>query len=148
MYVKHLQEYLDKFTNGRKGNAVSNAKIFIHVNGYLEEIKRIEVQEHAIGTPGAESIRVVLKPNKEERLIFPPGYIKDYKSLALARFVCASLIKRSLFSALRLSACRLRLSLRPSRLSLALVRFIPACISAVRFAPFIMINSYLCFPLT
>ena len=53
MYVKHLQEYLDKFTNGRKGNAVSNAKIFIHVNGYLEEIKRIEVQEHAIGTPGA-----------------------------------------------------------------------------------------------
>jgi hypothetical protein len=43
MYVKHLQEYLDKFTNGKKGNAVSNAKIFIYVNGYLEEIKRIEV---------------------------------------------------------------------------------------------------------
>jgi hypothetical protein len=39
MYVKHLQEYLDKFTNGKKGNAVSNAKIFIYVNGYLEEIK-------------------------------------------------------------------------------------------------------------
>jgi hypothetical protein len=38
MYVKHLQEYLDKFTNGKKGNAVSNAKIFIYVNGYLEEI--------------------------------------------------------------------------------------------------------------
>ena len=72
MYVKHLQEYLDKFTNGRKGNAVSNA------NGYLEEIKRIEVQEHAINTPGAESIRIVLKPQKEERLILPPGYIKDY----------------------------------------------------------------------
>jgi hypothetical protein len=45
MYVKHLQEYLDKFTNGKKGNAVSNAKIFIYVNGYLEEIKRIEVVE-------------------------------------------------------------------------------------------------------
>jgi hypothetical protein len=45
MYVKHLQEYLDKFTNGKKGNAVSNAKIFIYVNGYLEEIKRIEVHE-------------------------------------------------------------------------------------------------------
>ena len=26
MYVKHLQEYLEKFTNGRKGNAISNAK--------------------------------------------------------------------------------------------------------------------------
>jgi hypothetical protein len=48
MYVKHLQEYLDKFTNGKKGNAVSNAKIFIYVNGYLEEIKRIEVHEHAM----------------------------------------------------------------------------------------------------
>jgi hypothetical protein len=43
MYVKHLQEYLDKFTNGKKGNAVSNAKIFIYVNGYLE---RIEVEAH------------------------------------------------------------------------------------------------------
>ena len=78
MYVKHLQEYLDKFTNGKKGNAVSNAKIFIYVNGYLEEIKRIEVHEHAMSQPGAESIRIVLKPNREERLILPPGYIKDY----------------------------------------------------------------------
>jgi hypothetical protein len=69
MYVKHLQEYLDKFTNGKKGNAVSNAKIFIYVNGYLEEIKRIEVHEHAMSQPGAESIRIVLKPNREERLI-------------------------------------------------------------------------------
>jgi hypothetical protein len=75
MYVKHLQEYLDKFTNGKKGNAVSNAKIFIYVNGYLEEIKRIEVHEHAMSQPGAESIRIVLKPNREERLILPPGYI-------------------------------------------------------------------------
>jgi hypothetical protein len=66
MYVKHLQEYLDKFTNGKKGNAVSNAKIFIYVNGYLEEIKRIEVHEHAMSQPGAESIRIVLKPNREE----------------------------------------------------------------------------------
>jgi hypothetical protein len=71
MYVKHLQEYLDKFTNGKKGNAVSNAKIFIYVNGYLEEIKRIEVHEHAMSQPGAESIRIVLKPNREERLILP-----------------------------------------------------------------------------
>jgi hypothetical protein len=73
MYVKHLQEYLDKFTNGKKGNAVSNAKIFIYVNGYLEEIKRIEVHEHAMSQPGAESIRIVLKPNREERLILSRG---------------------------------------------------------------------------
>ena len=80
MFVKHLQEYLDKFTegnNGRRGNAVSNARIYIATNGgYLEEIKRIEV--HESNNPKDPSIRVVLKPNKEEKLILPPGYIKDY----------------------------------------------------------------------
>jgi hypothetical protein len=80
MFVKHLQEYLDKFTEGpqsRRGNAVSNARIYIATpNGYLEEIRRIEVHEST--TPGDTSIRVVLKPNKEEKLILPPGYIKDY----------------------------------------------------------------------
>jgi hypothetical protein len=49
VYVKHLQEYLGKFTegnNGRQGNAVSDAKIYIMTSkGYLEEIKRIEVHE-------------------------------------------------------------------------------------------------------
>jgi hypothetical protein len=48
MYVKHLQEYLDKFTDGKKGNAVSNARIYMHVGGHLEEIRRIEVQESNI----------------------------------------------------------------------------------------------------
>jgi len=80
MFVKHLQEYLDKFTegqNGLRGNAVSNAKIYIMTSkGYLEEIKRIEV--HESNNPKDTSIRVVLKPNKEEKLILPPGYIKDY----------------------------------------------------------------------
>ena len=36
MFVRHLQEYLDKFTegnNGRRGNAVSNAKIYIATKG-------------------------------------------------------------------------------------------------------------------
>jgi len=80
MFVKHLQEYLDKFTEGpqgKRGNAVSHARIYIATpNGYLEEIRRIEVHEST--TPGDTSIRVVLKPNKEEKLILPPGYIKDY----------------------------------------------------------------------
>jgi hypothetical protein len=79
MFVKHLQEYLDKFTEGpqgRRGNAVSNARIYIATpNGYLEEIRRIEVHEST--TPGDTSIRVVLKPNKEEKLILPPGYIAE-----------------------------------------------------------------------
>ena len=80
MFVKHLQEDLDMFTeghNGRRGNAVSNARIYIATKGgYLEEIKRIEV--HESNNPKDTSIRVVLKPQREEKLILPPGYIKDY----------------------------------------------------------------------
>ena len=78
--IQMRQEYLDKFTTGPKGqrgNAVSNARIYILTDkGYLEEIKRIEVHEST--KPGDTSVRVVLKPNKEELLIMPPGYIKDY----------------------------------------------------------------------
>ena len=80
MYVTHLQEYLAKFTEGqqgRRGHAVSDAKIYIMTSkGYLEEIRRIEV--HASNNPMDTSLRVVLKPNREEKLILPPGYIKDY----------------------------------------------------------------------
>ena len=80
MFVRHLQEYLAKFTEGRNsknGNAVSSARIYIAMpNGYLEEIRRIEVHEST--KPGDTSVRVVLKPNKEEKLILPPRYIKDY----------------------------------------------------------------------
>ena len=80
MYVKHLQEYLDKFTegtDGRRGNAVSNARVYImSKTGYLEEIRRIEVHEN--NNPKDTSLRVVLKPQREEKLILPPGYIKDY----------------------------------------------------------------------
>ena len=69
MFVKHLQEYLDQFTDGKKGNAVSNAKIYMEVNGHLEEIKRIEVQESNI--IGHNSIRVVLKPTRSKLIIAP-----------------------------------------------------------------------------
>ena len=69
MFVKHLQEYLDQFTNGKKGNAISNARIFMEVNGHLEEIKRIEVQESNI--IGQSAIRVVFKPTKEKIIIAP-----------------------------------------------------------------------------
>ena len=69
MFVKHLQEYLDQFTDGKKGNAISNARIYIDVNGHLEEIKRIEVQESNI--IGQSAIRVVFKPTKEKIIIAP-----------------------------------------------------------------------------
>ena len=69
MFVKHLQEYLDQFTNGKKGNAISNATIYMEVNNHLEKIARIEVQEsNIIGQP---SIRVVLKPEQERILVSP-----------------------------------------------------------------------------
>ena len=72
MFVRHLQQYLDRFTEGdkgRQGNAVSKAKVYMHVNGHLEEIKRIEVQESNI--IGDMSIRVVFKPQKERLIIAP-----------------------------------------------------------------------------
>mgnify|MGYP003130476632 FL=1 len=69
MFVKHLQEYLDQFTDGKKGNAVSNARIYMEVNGHLEEVRRIEVQESNI--IGQSAIRVVLKPTKEKLIIAP-----------------------------------------------------------------------------
>ena len=69
MFVKHLQEYFSQFTDGKKGNGVSNAKIYMEVNGHLEEIKRIEVQESNI--IGQSAIRVVFKPTKEKIIIAP-----------------------------------------------------------------------------
>ena len=69
MFVKHLQEYLDQFTDGKRGNAISNAKIYMEVNGHLEEVKRIEVQESNI--IGQSAIRVVLKPTKQKLIIAP-----------------------------------------------------------------------------
>ena len=69
MFVKHLQEYLDQFTDGKKGTAISNARIYIDVNGHLEEIKRIEVQESNI--IGQSMVRVVLKHTKQKIIIAP-----------------------------------------------------------------------------
>ena len=51
MRVKDLQEFLAKFTEGksdgsRRGNAVSNAVIFVEKDGRLHEIRRMEVHEH------------------------------------------------------------------------------------------------------
>ena len=69
MFVKHLQEYLDQFTDGKKGNAISNARIYIDVNGHLEEIKRIEVQESNI--IGQSAIRGVFKPERQKIIIAP-----------------------------------------------------------------------------
>ena len=69
MFVRHLQQYLDQFTDGRKGSGDSNATIYVQVGGHLEEIRRIEVQESNI--IGNDSIRVVFKTTKNEILLAP-----------------------------------------------------------------------------
>ena len=80
MLVKDLQQFLGTFTDKLKGNAISHAKIYIERNGFLEEIKRIEVHEAPADrkNPLDASVRVVMKPNREEKLILPPGYVRDY----------------------------------------------------------------------
>ena len=79
MQVKDLQEFLSKFTEsdavGRQGNAISNAVIVVEKDGYLEEIKRMEVHEHStpiIGHGGHTAHRLVLKTQNKKKLIIPP----------------------------------------------------------------------------
>ena len=79
MQVKDLQEFLSKFTEsdavGRQGNAISNAVIVVEKDGYLEEIKRMEVQEHStpiVGHGGHTAHRLVLKTQNKKKLIIPP----------------------------------------------------------------------------
>ena len=76
MLVKDLQQFLGSFTHKLKGNAISHAKIYIEKNGYLEEIKRMEVQEHTIiGQPG---LRLVLKTHKDQKIKLDDKLIKPY----------------------------------------------------------------------
>ena len=70
MYVKHLQEYLDQFTDGKKGTAISNARIFNRDGQWqTRKIRRIEVQESTV--IGAPSIRVVIKAESRQAIISP-----------------------------------------------------------------------------
>ena len=71
MFVKHFQEYLEQFTSvkGRQITGIGNARIYMEVNGHLEEVKRIEVQESNI--IGQQSVRVVLKPADSKVIIAP-----------------------------------------------------------------------------
>ena len=71
MFVKHLQEYLEQFTvvKGKKTTGIGNARIYMQVGNHLEEIGRIEVQEANL--IGQDSIRVVLKPTREQLIIAP-----------------------------------------------------------------------------
>jgi len=76
MLVKDLQQFLGSFTDKLKGNAVSDARIYVEKNGYLEEIKRMEVQEQMV--IGQSGLRLVLKTQSEKKLHLDDKLIKPY----------------------------------------------------------------------
>ena len=81
MLVKDLQQFLGNFTDKLKdgkgrGNAIQYARIYIEVDGYLEEIKRMEVQEHTL--IGQSGLRLVLKTQSEKKLHLDDKLTKPY----------------------------------------------------------------------
>ena len=79
MRVQDLQQLLSEFTDKLKGNAISDAKIYVAKDGYLEEIRRIEVHENNIvGKRPSAGLRLVMKTMNEKRLLLPKGMVKDY----------------------------------------------------------------------
>ena len=67
MRVRDLQQILGKFTLNEKGTIVSDCPIYIEtMNGRLEEIRKIELQEsRLINSP--EPARIVLKHENLQR---------------------------------------------------------------------------------
>ena len=76
MLVKDLQQFLETFTDKLKGNAISFASIYVEKDGYLEDIARMEVQEHML--IGQSGLRLVLKTQKEKKLHMDDKLIKPY----------------------------------------------------------------------
>ena len=66
--VRDLEQILSKFTEGQKGTAISDCPVFIETaEGYLEDVRRIEVQESVVVgdlNPG----RLVFKCDKDRRI--------------------------------------------------------------------------------
>ena len=85
MRVRDLQQFLHTFTakdkTGMQGNAISDAVIFVEKDGFLHEIRRMEVHDHAVprlGYPGQPAHRLVMKTQKESPLIIPTKLKDDY----------------------------------------------------------------------
>ena len=79
MRERDLQEFLSSFTaankdGSRQGNAISNAVIMVQVNGHLEKVVKMEVQENAtpiIGHKGHDAHRLVMKTAEASNIILP-----------------------------------------------------------------------------
>ena len=76
MLVKDLQQFFGTFTDKLKGNAISDARIYVEKDGFLEDITRMEVQEHRL--IGQSGLRLVLKTQKEKKLHMDDKLIKPY----------------------------------------------------------------------
>ena len=73
MFVKHLMEYLEKFVDDKKGNAIQNATVYIQKNDTMHEIERIEVLENNI--IGQPSIFVLLRTAEDGKKL-PDKFVK------------------------------------------------------------------------
>ena len=80
MRVRDLQQFLESFTAGnkagtRQGNAVSDAVLYVEVNGQLHEIKKMEVQENSQTIFGAtgnhQSHRLVMRTAPRTNIVLP-----------------------------------------------------------------------------
>ena len=80
MRVRDLQEFLSSFTASnkagtRQGNAISDAVIYVEVNGQLHEIKKMEVHENSQTIFGAtgnhQSHRLVMKTAPQHSIVLP-----------------------------------------------------------------------------
>jgi len=80
MRVRDLQQFLESFTARDKsasgqGNAISDAVLYVEVNGKLHEIKKMEVQENSQTIFGLnknhQSHRLVLKTAEASNIILP-----------------------------------------------------------------------------
>ena len=71
MRLRDLQQVLGKFTDNEKGTIISDCPIYIEtMNGRLEEIRKVELQESKlINSP--EPARVVLKAESLKRFMSP-----------------------------------------------------------------------------
>ena len=80
MRVRDLQEFLSTFTARDKsasgqGNAISDAVIYVEVNGQLREIKKMEVHENSQTIFGAkgnpQSHRLVMNTAPQQSIVLP-----------------------------------------------------------------------------
>ena len=80
MRVRDLQQFLSTFTASnkagtRQGNAVSDAVLYVEVNGELHKIKKMEVQENSQTIFGAtgnhQSHRLVMKTAPQQSIVLP-----------------------------------------------------------------------------